>query len=260
MNFEKIINGLSYQLFCSSYEEIPFESFPHLIFTSPPYNIGSKSPKKLTNRKNGGFDSKSWGAIEHYKDNLPEKEYQDSQKGFLVWASVNVKPTGNIIYNHKERRKNGQLIQPESWFPPTVKLTDKIIWDRGSTHNHCSKYTYDHHEILYRLNKKSYSNFYFCNQDFYWVSDGNRGVGNVWRIPPDRSNKHNAPFPLKLARQIIRMYCPPNGVVCDPYSGSGTTMIAALLEKRSFIGTEILPKYFRYAIKRFQEVKDHDGF
>ena len=43
-----------------------------LIFTSPPYNIGSKSPRIDGQRKKGKYDPKSYGSITGYADNLPE--------------------------------------------------------------------------------------------------------------------------------------------------------------------------------------------
>lgn len=42
--------------------------------TSPPYNIGSKSSKKITNRKLGGYDGKSWGGIRDYQDSMRNPE------------------------------------------------------------------------------------------------------------------------------------------------------------------------------------------
>src|SRR5579864_4041797 len=92
----------------------------NLILTSPPYNIGSKSPKILTNRKYGGYDQKSWGAIEGYPDKLPEHTYQEEQKDFLRWCSVHITTRGSVLYNHKPRHQKGSLIHPFSWFPLDV--------------------------------------------------------------------------------------------------------------------------------------------
>jgi len=41
------------------------------------------------------------------------------------------------------------------------------------------------------------------------------------------AHENEAPFPLKLAEWFIRGWCPPDGIVCDPFSGSGTTAHAA---------------------------------
>ena len=41
------------------------------------------------------------------------------------------------------------------------------------------------------------------------------------------AHKNEAPYPLRLAEWLIRGWCPPGGIVCDPFSGSGTTAHAA---------------------------------
>ena len=222
-----------------------------LVLTSPPYNIGTKCPKKITKRKSGGYDSKSWGSIEGYPDALPEGEYQEQQKIFLEWCLSRLSPNGVIVYNHKVRHSGGRMIVPEKWILPLEQegklvMWDQIIWDRGSTHNHCPSYVCLQSERLYVLCRPGVKP-YFRNHDFYWKVSGNKDVGDVWNIPPDKSNPHNAPFPERLARQIVRMWSKPGSLVVDPYSGSGTTMLACVRENRRFVGSERLRKYFDQA-------------
>lgn len=236
-------------------DHIEVDGTVDLIVTSPPYNIGSKSPARLGGRKAGGYDAKSWGAIENYPDALPEDEYQKSQHDFLLWCARLLKPNGVIAYNHKLRHKEGRVISPTRWFPSESKLVihDEIVWDRGSTHNHCPSFTYPQSERIYIL-KRPGASIYFKNQDFFWkAEDRLASVGDVWRIPPNyREADHDAPFPLNLARHCIRLWCPPEGKVCDPYSGAGTTMIASRIEGRRFIGTELMEKYFDLSVRRFK--------
>ena len=244
-------------LFLSSFEQVleDMVSAVDVVVVSPPYNIGSKCPKKIGGRKLGKYDAKSWGAIEGYEDSMPEDDYQKSQVDFLRLCESKLSPNGLIIYNHKPRHKNGVLIKPEEWLNVLVKektlvYRDEIVWDRGSTHNHCSSYVFPQSERIYVLCKPN-SKPYFNNCDFYW-NPKNKGVGDVWRIPPEKGSFHNAPFPLKLARQCIKMWCPPNGLVVDPCSGSGTTMIASIYEGKRFIGSEKLEKYFKKAVTRIK--------
>ncbi|MCY4062029.1 MAG: site-specific DNA-methyltransferase [Chloroflexi bacterium] len=56
-------------------------------------------------------------------------------------------------------------------------------------------------------------------------------------------NGHPAVFPVKVIRELIRLLCPESGTVLDPYLGSGSTMVAALLEGRSCIGIDISRDY-----------------
>jgi adenine-specific DNA-methyltransferase len=50
------------------------------------------------------------------------------------------------------------------------------------------------------------------------------------------SAKHPARFPYYLASDVVQCFSPPEGLVCDPFLGGGTTLIAALDHKRHFIG------------------------
>jgi len=56
-------------------------------------------------------------------------------------------------------------------------------------------------------------------------------------------NDHPAIFPVEVIRELIRLLCPEDGMVLDPYLGSGSTMIAALLEGQSCIGIDISRDY-----------------
>lgn len=224
-----------------------------LVFTSPPYNIGSRCPTMTGGRRKGGYDAKSWGAIRDYPDSMDEREYQKSQKEILRWCAERLSLNGVIVYNHKVRHRLGACIKPERWILPledegVLVLRDEVVWDRGSTHNHTKTYVYQHTERLYVLCRPG-AVPYFRNQPIE-RSSGWKGMSDVWRIPPEGKSAHNAPFPMSLVRQAIRMWCPPNGLVCDPYSGSGTTMVAAYLEGRRFVGSEILEKYYRMGVDR----------
>ena len=63
-------------------------------------------------------------------------------------------------------------------------------------------------------------------------------------------NGHPAIFPTAVVREIIRLLSPPNGQVLDPYLGSGTTAIAALLEGRRCVGIDVSQEYCDSAIDR----------
>ena len=63
-------------------------------------------------------------------------------------------------------------------------------------------------------------------------------------------NGHPAIFPVRVVREIIRLLCPPDGQVLDPYLGSGSTMVAALIEGRSCIGIDISQEYCDSARER----------
>lgn len=53
------------------------------------------------------------------------------------------------------------------------------------------------------------------------------------------AHENEAPFPLKLAQWFIRGWCPPGGKVLDPFSGSGTTVHAAMTLGRVGVGCDL---------------------
>jgi len=77
----------------------------------------------------------------------------------------------------------------------------------------------------------------------------NRWFQQIWNIPGASTKHHPAPFPLELAIRLIRMFSFTGDTVLDPFSGSGTTMIAALRTDRNSIGVEIDQEYCRMAAR-----------
>ena len=64
---------------------------------------------------------------------------------------------------------------------------------------------------------------------------------------------HFATFPLELPETCILAGCPPDGLVLDPFSGAGTTGLAALKHGRSFLGLELNPEYIAIAHSRLNK-------
>ena len=58
--------------------------------------------------------------------------------------------------------------------------------------------------------------------------------------------------PIGMMRQIVRDYSRPGDLVCDPYAGSGTTLLAAVMEGRRAIGAEMDEGRFELAVKRLR--------
>jgi DNA modification methylase len=63
-------------------------------------------------------------------------------------------------------------------------------------------------------------------------------------------NDHPTPKPIRLMRYLARVYCPEEGIILDPFCGSGSTGIGAIQENRKFIGIDIDEHYCEIATKR----------
>lgn len=76
---------------------------------------------------------------------------------------------------------------------------------------------------------------------------------DVWDIlPEDTQNRepHFAPYPVDLCRMPILATCPEGGVVLDPFSGTGTTLLAARNLGRKSVGIDISSEYLHLAYER----------
>lgn len=79
---------------------------------------------------------------------------------------------------------------------------------------------------------------------------------DVWDIIPEDTQKrlsHFAPYPEDLCKIPILATCPPNGIVLDPFIGTGTSMVVAYDFGRKSIGIDISSEYIKLAEERFGE-------
>lgn len=102
------------------------------------------------------------------------------------------------------------------------------------------------HETVFLLSKE---------QDYHFDDEAVRGPGGrrlrtVWDLPTepvlrstDWSDDHPAMMPLSLARQCMAMTVRADGVVLDPYAGSGTSLIVAQELRCRWVGVEIKPSF-----------------
>jgi hypothetical protein len=81
--------------------------------------------------------------------------------------------------------------------------------------------------------------------------------GDVWAIPTQPfSEAHFATFPEKLVEPMILAGCPTEGIVLDPFAGSGTVAVVAKKLGRDFIGIDISEKYCVMARRRLSKIPE----
>jgi hypothetical protein len=83
------------------------------------------------------------------------------------------------------------------------------------------------------------------------VSKGAVGGGHMGH---KLAHDNEAPFPLWLAERYVLSFCPPNGIVLDPFCGSGTTIHAAHENKRRGIGIDLRAGQVQLAKRRLAGV------
>jgi DNA modification methylase len=209
-----------------------------LVFTSPPYNLGTSS--------GGGFGQNSLAAADmtggygSYDDAMPADEYDRWQTMTLwsLWSKLS--PTGAIFYNHKPRIQNGVAKLPTD-YGVGLTLRQVIMWDRGTGLNFSGSFFLPCHEWI----------VVWAREGFRLRSKKAAGIGDVWRVRPETDNRHPAPFPLGLPTRAIDATSAE--IVLDPFAGSGTTLLAARNLGRHAIGIEIDERYCEIAANRISQ-------
>ena len=200
-----------------------------LVLTSPPYNLGNTHHTGNNRHK-------------AYEDNLPEKDYQEWQTEVLQECYRVLKETGSLIYNHKNRIKQGVQISPYEWlFKTDFIIKQEVVWFNGSQNFDKIRF-YPMTERVYWLAKSPKTKLFNAinHHDLFGKED--------WKAVGTRG-QHTRAFPEKMVSDFLLCF-PEAEIVLDPFMGSGTTGIACKNLNRNFIGIEKDEGYFEIAKER----------
>ncbi|MEX2715142.1 MAG: DNA methyltransferase [Candidatus Sigynarchaeum springense] len=209
------------------------------VVTSPPYNIGydpfnvpkpdPKSGKLVAPRKEG------------YRDDLPRGAYHGMIKRTLAVIDEKMNPvSADAFINMKNSYSGGKCIPP-FWIaklvPPAWLLSDIIIWRYDISYDPAKGKYKPYYEWILRFTrgKISYPKGHRYLQDYY--------------IPILKGNSrerarliHPAIYPKQVVK-VCLAESKHDGLVVDPFLGSGTTIAAAWELNRPAIGFEIDERY-----------------
>jgi modification methylase len=236
MRVEKIGRATLYLGDC----EAALESIPRFdaVITSPPYNLAGV-------KKGSFYDGKSKGeaiAYNTYSDDLPMPEYIDWQHRLFGKWYARLSDAGVIAYNHKPRTVGGVYDDRRGLIP--IPIRQELIWDRCAMINFSGSFFAPQYEVVF-----------LCAKEGWRPQKPAVGWGNIWRIAAEPNSLHPAPFPLALAKRLVEGCTAPDSLIYDPFTGSGTTAIAAVQAGRDFVGSEIDPTYFDIACKRIEDAQ-----
>ena len=253
-----LYNGDCYDLL----KKIPDESVD-IIITSPPYCIG----KAYENPKDD---------IETFKKQH-EKIFRDIYRvlkpgGSICWqvgyhvTNASVLPLDIVVYN--------TFIEQSLQLEYPLVLRNRIVWTFGHGLNSTQRFSGRHETILWFTKGDKY-NFDLDNIRIPQKYPGKRSYkgpnkgefsGNplgknpsdVWDIPNVKAQHiektdHPCQFPVAIPQRFIKALTPENGLVLDPFMGSGTCGVAAVVESRRFVGAEILEDYYTIATNRIKD-------
>lgn len=222
-------------------------SFPDdsvdLIVTSPPYNNWRN---RRTQAKRKDYWKRTNIVYDVCEDKQEDSVYENEQIQVINEMIRILKPTGTICYNHKDRIFNFTVKSPLEWILKTNAVyRQRITWDRCGMQAYNPVRFYRVEEDIYILGKQA--------KGFTWNKDAAKYL-SVWRIPPNKNiYGHNATFPEELVKRCVLAFTEKDGIVLDPYNGTGTTTKVAKDMGRQYIGIDVSKKYNETAEKRMNE-------
>jgi modification methylase len=217
-------------------KQIPDASLD-LIVTSPPYNLKNSTGNGMKDGRGGKWAGAALvNGYSHYDDNLPHEKYVEWQRNCLREMLRLIKEDGAIFYNHKWRVQAG-LLQDRQDIVQGFPVRQIIIWRRKGGFNFNPGYFLPTYEVIYLIAKSKFK-----------LAPKANAHGDVWEFSQEMKNEHPAPFPVELIQRIISSTNAK--LVLDPFSGSGTTAVAASSLNREYIGIELSPDYCQLSRQR----------
>lgn len=110
------------------------------------------------------------------------------------------------------------------------------------------------HDDLNREHDDLKRKFYATRAYFDNAHDNMTDVWEFPRVTGDERHGHATPKPVSMMVRAIKSSCPENGIVVEPFFGSGTTLIAAEQLGRTCYGMELSPAYCDVIIERWQNL------
>jgi adenine-specific DNA-methyltransferase len=236
-------------------QAVPDESL-QLVVTSPPYNIGKEYEKKL------------------------RLDLYIQQQAEVVSECVRaLSPQGSICWQVGNYADKGAIIPLDAILYPVfaqlgLKMRNRIIWhfEHGL---HCSRRFSGRYEtivwftktddFIFNLDSVRVPQKYPGKKHFkgpkagqYSCNPLGKNPGDLWVIPNVKSNhvektEHPCQFPVELIERLVLSLSNEDDWVFDPFSGTGTSIIAALRHNRRGAGAEIVPKYAEIARQRIAQ-------
>ncbi len=256
--FDKISNDIPEdmvdQIICGDSKNI-LSKLPNncvdLVFTSPPYNFG------LNYMENN--DTIDWTGYFDKLFEIFEECIRILKHGGRIVVNIqplfsDYIPCHHIISNffmEKGLIWKGEILWEKNNY--NCKYTAWGSWK--SPASPYLKYTWEFLEVFCKgsLKKDGVS----ANADIDSESFKEWVVAK-WSIAPERKMKqfdHPAMFPEELAKRVLLLFSFKGDVVLDPFSGVGTTCVAAVKNNRKFLGIDIVPEYCDTARKRLDGVQ-----
>jgi DNA modification methylase len=209
---------------------------PHLMVTDPPCGVEYDATwrKDAMPQTNPGKTGGMHGKVKN----------DDKADWREAWALF----PGDVAYVW--HAGNMAHVVAESLLSCGLEIRSQIIWAKhqfviGRGHYH------PHHEPCWYAVRKSATG--------HWAGD--RKQSTLWQIqkPIKSETGHSTQKPVECMKRPIENNSSPGQAVYEPFSGSGTTIIAGEMTGRCIYAMELSPEYVDVAIKRWQDFTGQDA-
>ncbi len=211
------------------------EHLADLVYLDPPFNTGRTHRGRAAS---GAAYPDSWPSIGAYLEFLRPR----TEAVYRV-----LKPRGSILLHcdwrtcHHLRLLLDELLGPRNF-------VNHLIWSYGLGGSSPRRFARKHDDILFYAKAEGY---FFDPPRVPATSNRMKGklkkARDVLEIPAINNMAaervgYPTQKPLALLTLLLNACCPPGGVVLDPFCGSGTTLVAAMRSRRSFVGIDRSPE------------------
>lgn len=206
------------------------------VITDPPYCSGSVSEASRSAAKGQGLRSENISRFGWFVgDNMGTAGLVFLLRSIAFESIRLLKESGSMLVFCDWRMVPNLAPAIES---AGLRYQNMIVWDKGSMGLGAGFRA--QHEVVLHFTAGSPACY-------------DKGLGNVLKCPRIGAERdHQTEKPVRLIEQLIRVTCPPGGVVLDPFGGSGTTAIAAANLGRDAICIERDAAHVETALRRLR--------
>ena len=233
-----------------------------LVYADPPYNL-SGNGLKWRGSTTGG----DWDMINEAWDQMSVSEYADFTQQWIDACHRLLKPHG-AIYISCAHHNLGEVMTALK--KSSFKINNVITWHKTNAMPNMTRRVYTHTSefVIWAVKGKkwifNYEELKKINPDRQ--QDGSlKQMRDVWTMPlvqgkerlrgQDGKALHPTQKSEEMLRRIIIASSNPNGLVLDPFLGSGTTAVVAKKLGRQWIGIESDKRYLESAKKRIARIR-----
>lgn len=214
-----------------------------MIFTDPPYGHNNNNNNDLIHRWEAALGRGAHGDSRPICNDSPEGATEMALWLFAATPDI-LPPGGCCCCCCAGGGPDPQFARWSLWMDERMDFKQMVVWDKGPM-GMGWHYRRSYETVLVGVNRGAKCKWY----------DDSKRVENIIRDVPKiipRKTDHPTPKPVELPKRFIGYHTMPDETVLDPFTGSGTTGVAAVQLGRKFIGIELEERYCEIAAKRIQ--------